>query len=106
MADGLDEFFLRDGAGDRPIVVWASTIAKAPGDFGEDMYAYDPDRPALEDGPLLGWEPKLRPNPDENTGDDQNYSPFILKFPEKGDLVLVTEDDDGNYWCLGWSENA
>lgn len=105
MADGLDEFFPRSGGGDRPEVFWRAFITKAPNSVNGEMFAA-PIGSSLEDGPLLGWRPRVVPNPDENETDDPNYSPFILRFPERDDLALVTEDDDGNYWCLEWIPNA
>jgi hypothetical protein len=64
--------------------------ASAPDDL---IRAAPKDDPTLGDY-VYGWEARAEP---DGTGG------FTLRYPARGDDCAVVEDDQGNYWVLGWT---
>jgi hypothetical protein len=96
MASGMEEFIQRPS-----IDGWApgndsleertfTETATAPDDL---IRAAPRLEPGLGDT-VIGWEPRVEP--DESGG-------VRIRYPERGDRCAVREDDNGNYWVLGWT---
>jgi hypothetical protein len=94
MARGMDEI-LRTPGTDRVNGAYLehrvfTDSASAPDDL---IRAAPKDDPTLADT-VYGWEPRAEP---DGTGGIQ------LRYPARGDDCAVAEDDQGNYWVMGWT---
>lgn len=95
MAQGMDEFVQRprlDGwrpGGDSLEERAFTETATAPDSL---IHAAPTDEPGLGDA-VIGWEPRVEPG----------ESGIVIRYPARGDLCAVKEDDNGNYWVLGWT---
>lgn len=96
MAEGMDAFIPRPGLPGHGAFVEERVFADTANDPGDRLRAAPRDNLSLAD-PVEGWEPRVEPGP---------AGSVLIRYPERGDRCAVTEDNNGNYWVLGWNPYA
>lgn len=90
MAEGMEQFIRRPGVS-TPVLVWQATITDDTSSPADDVFVV-PVGEDLADGPCR-WAPRI--------GSDG-----LPLYPQRGDTALVTEDDAGGFWVVGWGDGV
>jgi hypothetical protein len=90
----MDQFFPRPGADRIPGAYLEERVFSDSASAPDDLIRAAPkDDPTLADT-VLGWEPRVEPD---------GAGGLLIRYPARGDSCAVAEDNNGNYWVLGWT---